>query len=147
VPDIESIQAEIRARQAELQELIEPLEAEVEQLRRLAATFADAPGSKPASGGARRRPRPAGRRRDDAAPVGRPPRGGRRAQEAVAKILEQPGITVAELARAMGIRPNYLYRVLPRLEEEAKVIRRGKGYHPAGDAGPTAAGNGQPDKS
>jgi hypothetical protein len=44
----------------------------------------------------------------------------------------------------MGISPNYLYRVLPRLEKEAKVTKQGRGYHPAGAAATTAPTNGQP---
>jgi transposase-like protein len=135
--DIESIQAEIRARLEEVQKLLPPLEAELEQLKRLAATFRAVPGA-----ATPRRP-PAGGlpRHHEAAPGG-----GQRAHEAVAKILEQPGITVSELAQKMGIRPNYLYRVLPRLEKEARVVKRGKGYHPARDSGPATTSNGQPGK-
>ena len=43
----------------------------------------------------------------------------------------QPGITIPELASHMGIKPNYLYRVLPQLADEGKVRREGKGWHPA----------------
>ena len=57
-----------------------------------------------------------------------------RAQQAVAKIREQPGITASELAKSMGISANYLYRVLPRLEQEAKVAKHGKGYYPPSDS-------------
>jgi hypothetical protein len=53
-----------------------------------------------------------------------------REKEAVAKIQERPGITAAELANAMGLSRNYLYRVLPRIDQVAK---RGTGYYPAGD--------------
>jgi len=55
-----------------------------------------------------------------------------RAQQAVAKITEQPGITASELAKSMDVSPNYLYRVLPRLAKEAKVVKHGRGYHPGG---------------
>jgi DNA-binding XRE family transcriptional regulator len=58
-------------------------------------------------------------------------RAGSRAEQAVAKIIEQPGITASELAKAMDIAPNYLYRVLPLLQKQAKVAKRGRGYHPA----------------
>ena len=43
----------------------------------------------------------------------------------------KPGITITELADAMGIKANYLYRVLPNLAADGKVKRRGKGWHPA----------------
>jgi hypothetical protein len=31
----------------------------------------------------------------------------------------------------MGIQANYLYRVMPGLEKDGKVKKRGKGWHPA----------------
>jgi hypothetical protein len=31
----------------------------------------------------------------------------------------------------MGIKQNYLYRVLPALEKDKKVTKRGKGWHAA----------------
>jgi hypothetical protein len=30
----------------------------------------------------------------------------------------------------MGIQQNYLYRVLPSLQEEGKVEKKGRGWHP-----------------
>jgi hypothetical protein len=32
----------------------------------------------------------------------------------------------------MGIKQNYLYRVLPGLEQDGKITRKGRGWHPAG---------------
>jgi hypothetical protein len=55
---------------------------------------------------------------------------GARATQALAHIKEQPGVTIAELAARMGIKSNYLYRVLPALEKQRKVHKRGKGWHP-----------------
>ncbi len=43
----------------------------------------------------------------------------------------QPGITIPELAAKMGIKQNYLYRVLPGLEQEKKIKKQGRGWHPA----------------
>lgn len=54
-----------------------------------------------------------------------------RAKQAQDLIAKQPGVSVAELAEAMGIGPTYLYRLLPRLEREGKLRKVGKGYHPA----------------
>jgi hypothetical protein len=70
--------------------------------------------------------------------VGRPPgrRAGRRkgsgtrAAEALSFVQGQPGITIPELAAKMGIKQNYLYRVLPGLEQENKVKKDGRGWHP-----------------
>ena len=42
----------------------------------------------------------------------------------------QPGITIPELAAKMGIKQNYLYRVLPGLQQEGKVTKQGRGWHP-----------------
>ena len=43
----------------------------------------------------------------------------------------KPGITIPELADPMGIQANYLYRVMPGLQKDGKVRKRGKGWHPA----------------
>jgi hypothetical protein len=46
-------------------------------------------------------------------------------------ITQNPGISVAELGRKMRLKaPNYLYRVLPDLEKEGRIKRKGRGYHP-----------------
>jgi hypothetical protein len=81
-------------------------------------------------GGRRRGPgRPAratgGRRR------GRPRGSGTRALQAAKLIQENPGITISELASKMKIKPNYLYRVLPQLQKDGKVRKRGSGWHAA----------------
>jgi hypothetical protein len=58
-------------------------------------------------------------------------RGSTRADQAVRIINQNPGITVSELGRKMKLNhPNYLYRVLPDLQKEGRIKRRGKGYHP-----------------
>lgn len=58
-------------------------------------------------------------------------RGGGRADQAVSLIQKNPGITVSELGKKMRLNaPNYLYRVLPDLEKEGRIRKKGKGYHP-----------------
>jgi hypothetical protein len=69
--------------------------------------------------------RPPGRRR-----AGRRKGSGTRAAEAFAFVKGQPGITIPELAAKMGIKQNYLYRVLPGLQKEGKVTKQGRGWHP-----------------
>jgi hypothetical protein len=84
------------------------------------ATEAAAPAATAATatrGGARRK---AGRRKGS----------GTRAAQALSFVTAQPGITIPELAARMGIKQNYLYRVLPSLEEEGKVAKEGRGWHP-----------------
>ncbi len=61
------------------------------------------------------------------------PRGrkGGRADQAVAIITEKPGISASDMARKMKIKPNYLYRVLGELEQQGRVRKDGRVYHPA----------------
>jgi hypothetical protein len=70
--------------------------------------------------------RPAKRR------AGRRKGSGTRAAEARSFVEGQPGITIPELAAKMGIKQNYLYRVLPGLEQENKVEKKGRGWYPKG---------------
>ena len=62
--------------------------------------------------------------------AGRRKGSGTRAAQALSFVAAQPGITIPELAARMGIKQNYLYRVLPSLEEEGKVAKQGRGWHP-----------------
>jgi sugar-specific transcriptional regulator TrmB len=59
-------------------------------------------------------------------------RGGTRGDQAVKLIEDQPGISASDVAKAMKIKPNYLYRVLGDLEKEGRVKKDGRKYHPAG---------------
>jgi hypothetical protein len=69
----------------------------------------------------RRRPgRPRGRSRT-----------GTRANQALELVRSTPGITIPQIAEKMGIEPNYLYRVMPRLATDGQVKREGQGWHPA----------------
>jgi DNA-binding MarR family transcriptional regulator len=71
-------------------------------------------------------------RRTSAGPLTRSRRGGdTRAVQALELVRERPGITIPDIAKAMRIEPNYLYRVLPRLASEGSIKRDGKGWHPA----------------
>jgi predicted HTH transcriptional regulator len=55
-------------------------------------------------------------------------RSGTRADQAVALIKKNPGITASEIAKSMKIKPNYLYRVLGDLEKQKKVKKKGRAY-------------------
>jgi len=66
-----------------------------------------------------RQPRPRATRRG----------GNTRAAQTLELVRNRPGITIPELAKAMKIQPNYLYRVLPRLATEGQVKREGQGWH------------------
>jgi hypothetical protein len=113
---------EIQARLKELRPL-------VDEFHRLEAAEAALSGveAKPAAAAA-----PTRRRRSTASSNGRRgrPRGsGTRAAQALQLVGEKPGITIPELASAMGIKQNYLYRVMPGLAEEGKVTKSGRGWH------------------
>jgi DNA invertase Pin-like site-specific DNA recombinase len=56
-------------------------------------------------------------------------KGGTRADQAVKLVEDNPGITAADIAKAMKIKPNYLYRVLGELEKEGRVTKKGRKYH------------------
>jgi hypothetical protein len=58
-------------------------------------------------------------------------RGGTRANQALELVRGTPGITIPQIAEKMGIEPNYLYRVMPRLATDGQVRREGQGWHPA----------------
>jgi hypothetical protein len=62
--------------------------------------------------------------------AGRPKGSGTRSAEALRIVREHPGVTIPELADRMGIKQNYLYRVLPELVQEGKVAKQGRGWHP-----------------
>jgi hypothetical protein len=83
------------------------------------ATTTSAPAAAPTAPAGRRRP---GRRKGS----------GTRAAQALRLVRGQPGITIPELAAKMGIKQNYLYRVLPALEQEGKIAKQGRGWHPKG---------------
>jgi hypothetical protein len=86
------------------------------------------------------RPRGSGRAKAASAPAkpattrrrraGRRKGSGTRSLQALSFVQGQPGITIPELAAKMGIKQNYLYRVLPSLQKEGKVAKRGRGWHP-----------------
>ncbi len=118
---------EIQARLKELRPLVDEyhrLEAAERALSGVEATPTAA-----TTAPARRRRRPSssanGRR-------GRPRGSGTRAAQALQLVGERPGITIPELAEAMGIKQNYLYRVMPDLSEQGLVTKSGRGWHVRG---------------
>jgi predicted HTH transcriptional regulator len=55
-------------------------------------------------------------------------RRGTRADQAVRLIKQNPGISAADVAKKMKIKPNYLYRVLGDLQKEGRVKKSGRSY-------------------
>lgn len=111
---------DIESRLADLRDEIRRLESALAALTDRGRGTARGRGStrRAANGRRRRRGRRAG--------------GGTRAAQAERLVKSNPGITISELAKKMGITPNYLYRVMPQLEKDGKVRKRDKGWHPAG---------------
>jgi hypothetical protein len=122
---------EIAARLREL----EPLVDEYRQLEAAAAALAGLPGATRAAARVPRRgrtaARPAARTRKAASAGrrGRPRGSGTRALQTLELVKAKPGITIPEIATQMGIKQNYLYRVLPGLEKDGKVVKRDRGWH------------------
>ncbi len=59
---------------------------------------------------------------------GRPKGSGQRGKQALEIVRAKPGITIPEIAEAMGIKQNYLYRVMPGLQQDGLVSKKGKGW-------------------
>lgn len=106
----------------EIDDRIRELRSEVSKLEAArSALVGRGPGRPRGSRSARRRAgRPRGRRR-----------GATRATQALQLVRSRPGITIPEIAAEIKIEPNYLYRVMPRLEQEGQIKRDGKGWMPA----------------
>jgi len=121
----------------EIAERLEELRPLVEEYQRLEAAqraLEGVPGDLPSA-------RPATTRRRSSAGAGagagtrssgrgRPRGSGTRSKQALTLVQENPGITISELADRMGIKQNYLYRVLPGLEQDGLVRKEGRGWHP-----------------
>ena len=58
--------------------------------------------------------------------------GATRANQALELVRQNPGITIPQMAKQMGIEPNYLYRVLPKLQQEGQIKRNGQGWNSTG---------------
>lgn len=129
----------VKKRLAELDEERQRLER---ALAELGGTVTRRPGRPPGTGkrgpGRPRKtapadaPAPASASTSTAAPRRRRRRrGGTRADQAVALVEQNPGISASEIAKQMKIKPNYLYRVLGEMEKEGRVTKKGREYHPA----------------
>jgi hypothetical protein len=120
---VEDVTRQIDARLAELRDEMSRLEK-----ARAALTGGSATTSRRASSGRpRRRSSGSG---NGTGRRGRPKGSGTRARQALELVQKQPGITIPELADQMGIKQNYLYRVMPTLAGEGQVTKKDKGWHP-----------------
>jgi sugar-specific transcriptional regulator TrmB len=130
--------SEIRARLKELKPLVDEyqrLEAAAAALDGVPAT--DGGGARAASAStvtrrarAQSAPKRAKSNGSGGGRRGRPKGTGTRGAEALALVRSKPGITIPEIAEQMGIKQNYLYRVLPGLADDGLVKKDGRGWHP-----------------
>jgi hypothetical protein len=125
---LEDKKRELRKRLEELRPLVDEyhrLEAAVQALDGVTANGSSSPAPARA-----RRTRGAAARSTGTGRRGRPRGSGTRSKQALELVRKKPGITIPELAEAMGIKQNYLYRVLPSLAKDGLVKKQGRGWHP-----------------
>lgn len=127
MPDfLEEKKREINGRLKELRPL-------VDEFHRLEAAAAALEGL-PAGSARSSTPSSPRKRRNDASSGtgrrGRPRGSGTRSKQALELVRTRPGITIPEIAEAMDIQQNYLYRVLPALQKDGLVRKEGRGWHP-----------------
>jgi len=114
----------------EISERLKELKPLVEEYQRLQAAAAALDGVSVSGSSAAARPRPARRAPSGTRRRGRPRGSGTRSKQALELVQSRPGITIPEMAGEMGIKQNYLYRVLPGLEKDGVVRKEGRGWHP-----------------
>lgn len=122
---LDAKRGEIDARLKELRPLVE----EYHRLEQAASALAGVGGGDAGGGGGRTRRRSGGARRNGGGRRGRPRGSGTRSIQALELVRARPGVSIRELADAMNIKANYLYRVMPALESEGKVVKRDGGWH------------------
>ncbi len=122
-------------KRGEINERLEELKPLVDEYRRLEAARAALDGAvvAPVNGhdgdGAARNGDATGTNGRSSSGRSRPRGATTRRQQALAVVQANPGVTIPEIARIIGIQQNYLYRVLPTLVEDHLVEKRGSGWH------------------
>lgn len=115
---------------------IDELDSERAKLERALASLTDGREGKRGPGRPRRGASPStggpSRRR-------RRRKGGTRGEQAIELIRANPGIGASDIAKQLGIKPNYMYRVLTDLQKEGLVRKDGRAYSASGAGTTTAA--------
>ena len=128
----------LEEKKREIDERLKELRPLVDEFHRLEAASAALQGVGASSNSrATRTPARRARRRSASAAKstgtgrrGRPRGSGTRSKQALELVRTRPGITIPEIAEAIGIQQNYLYRVLPSLQKDGLVRKEGRGWHP-----------------
>lgn len=121
---LEEKRREIQSRLKELKPLVEEYSRLEAAERALAGV-----GDTPRAATAKRKSAPRSVNGNGSGRRGRPKGSGQRAQQALELVRSRPGITIPEMAETMGIKQNYLYRVVPDLQKEGLLTKSGKGWH------------------
>jgi hypothetical protein len=121
IEEVRDVEQRVLARLREL----EPLVAEHRELTALAQHLGLDTAQEPAAPAARAAGRKATKR-----PRSRPA-GETREDQVLGAVRAQPGVTVAEVAKGLGVDATSLYRVVRKLTREGKLTKRGLQLHPA----------------
>lgn len=126
-------------KRAEMEKRLKELKPLVEEYDRLEAAIialggVNSTGRRSSSAGRPARSGTTSRRRSGTGKRGRPKGSGKRGKQCADLVKKNPGITIPEIAKRIGIKQNYLYRVMPALEKEGVVKKKGKGWYPAAKA-------------
>jgi len=144
VEQLREAQAAVVRRLAELEPLVDEyneLRREAERLgmdlTRVSASRASADGTSSRPAPARRRGAPAGRtaktQRKPAASgtQATPAARSDRPDRVAALVADRPGITVAQVGKELEVDPTSLYRVVRKLEEDGRLVKKGRTLQPA----------------
>src|SRR4051812_48833081 len=130
MPDfLEEKRKEISQRLKELRPLVDEFHRLEAAEQALSGVSGNGDGRGTAAAPAPRRARSGRAKSSGTGRRGRPRGSGTRANQALELVKSRPGITIPELAEAMGIKQNYLYRVMPGLAGDGKGSKSGKGCH------------------
>src|SRR3954466_5248127 len=122
----------LEEKKREIAKRLEELRPQVDEFHRLegALRALDGVNTTTAAAPARAPRRRAGAKSTRTGRRGRPKGTGSRANQTLELVRSDPGITIPQLAERMGIKQNYLYRVLPGLAQDGLVRKEGRGWHP-----------------
>ena len=126
---IRSVRRELEKRLRELAPHVTEHAQIKDALGKLADTVSPTGGTGSRAASARATAKAPTRRRAAAARGGRPRKGQpSRADQFLDAVKANPGITVSDAAKQMGIGPNYLYRVRNDLLKAGKIKKQGQGF-------------------
>ena len=126
---ITNIRSQLEKRLRDLEPHVKEHAQIKDALGKLADTVSPGGGTGSRAAAARATAKAPTRRRAGDARGGRPRKGQpSRAEQFLEAIRANPGLTVSDAAKQMGIGPNYLYRVRNDLLKAGKIKKQGQGF-------------------